>query len=113
MLFRSKFIPSKQEIDYIFLYRVSRKVKKDSTISIDNILFEVPLSYVAETINVRYDPTSLDKAYIFSEDNLLLDTIYPVKKIDNSRIRREHNFKSVDFSSFNPDKNEENERGTD
>ncbi len=108
-----KFIPSKQEIDYIFLYRVSRKVKKDSTISIDNILFEVPLSYVAETINVRYDPTSLDKAYIFSEDNLLLDTIYPVKKIDNSRIRREHNFKSVDFSSFNPDKNEENERGTD
>lgn len=104
-----KFIPNKQEIDYIFLYRVARKVKKDSTISIQNILFEVPLKYVGETINVRYDPTSVDKAYIFSEENILLDTVYPVKKIDNSKIRKKHNFKSVDFSSFNPN-DKENER---
>ncbi len=89
--------------------RVARKVKKDSTISIQNILFEVPLKYVGETINVRYDPTSVDKAYIFSDENILLDTVYPVKKIDNSKIRRKHNFKSVDFSSFNPN-DKENER---
>lgn len=101
-----KFIPNKQEIDYIFLYRVTRKAKKDSTISIQNILFEIPLKYVGDTISVRYDPTCMDKAYIFSEDNILLDTVYPVKKIDNSKIRREHNYKSVDFSSFNPDDNE-------
>jgi putative transposase len=104
-----KFIPNKQEIDYIFLYRVTRKVKNDSTISIDSILFEVPLKYVGEVINVRYDPTCTGKAYIFSEDNILLDTISPVKKIDNSKIRREHNFKSIDFSSFNPN-DKENER---
>ncbi|MFR1708890.1 MAG: DDE-type integrase/transposase/recombinase [Clostridium sp.] len=101
-----KFIPTKQEIDYIFLYRITRKVKKDSTVSIQNILFEVPQKYVGDTINIRYDPTAMDKAYIFSDDNLLLDTIYPVKKVDNSKIRREHNFKSVDFSSFNPNENE-------
>ncbi|MCK9267768.1 MAG: DDE-type integrase/transposase/recombinase [Alkaliphilus sp.] len=104
-----KFIPGKQEIDYVFLYRVTRKVKKDSTISIQSILFEVPLKYVGETINVRYDPTSMDKVYIFSEENILLDTVYPVKKIDNSKIRRQHNFKSVDFSPFNPS-DKENER---
>ncbi|NMB26510.1 MAG: DDE-type integrase/transposase/recombinase [Tissierellia bacterium] len=104
-----KFIPTKQEIDYIFLYRVTRRVKKDSTISIQNILFEIPQKYVGDTINIRYDPTSMDKAYVFSDDNLLLDTIYPVKKIDNSKIRRENNFKSVDFSSFNPS-DKENER---
>ncbi len=103
-----KFIPTKQEVDYIFLYRVTRKVKKDSTISIQNILYETPLKYVGDTINIRYDPTIMDKAYIFSDGNQLLDTIYPVKKIDNSKIRREHNVKSVDFSSFNP--NEDNER---
>lgn len=101
-----KFIPTKKEIDYTFLYRVTRKVKKDSTISIQNILFEVPLKYVGETINVRYDPTSIDKAYIFSDDNVLLYTVYPVKKIDNSKVRREHNFKNVDFSSFNPNDKE-------
>ena len=97
-----KFIPTKQEIDYIFLYRVNRKARKDATISIQTIFFEVPLKYVGDTLNIRYDPTCMDKAYIFSEENLLLDTIYPVNKIDNSKIRREHNFKSVDFSSFNP-----------
>lgn len=98
-----KFISSRQELDHIFLHRVTRKVKNDATISIYNILFEVSLKYIGETINIRYDPTSMDKAYVFSDDNLLLDTIYPVKKIDNSMIRREHNFKNVDFSSFNPD----------
>lgn len=103
------FIPTKQELDYVFLYRVTRKVKNDATISIQNILFEVPLKYVGESINVRYDPTDMGKAYIFSDDNLLLDTIYPVKKIDNSRIRREQNIKSVDFSSFSPNTNDRSE----
>ena len=65
-----------------------------------NILFEVPLRYVGDTINIRYDPTDLDKAFIFSDDNKILDTVYPVKKIDNSRIRRDQNIKPVDFSSF-------------
>ena len=34
------------------------------------------------------------------------DTIYPVRKIDNSKIRRDHNAKTVDFSSFSPNDNE-------
>ena len=97
-----KFINSKEELDYIFLYRVTRRVKNDSTISIQNTLFEVPQKYVGETINIRYDPTNADKAYVFSEENILLDTIYPLKKIDNSKIRRKDNFKTVDFSAFNP-----------
>jgi len=58
---------------------------------------------VGDSIFVRYDPTSMDKAYIFSEDGKILDTIYPVKKIDNSKIRREHNIKTVDFSAFSVD----------
>lgn len=100
-----RFIPSLKELDYIFLYRVNRKVKNDATISIDTILFEVPFKYLGDSIYVRYDPTSMDKAYIFSEDGKILDTIYPVKKIDNSKIRREHNVKPVDFSAFSTDLN--------
>lgn len=37
-----KFLKSKQELDYMFLYRVTRSVKNDSTISVDNIIYEVP-----------------------------------------------------------------------
>jgi transposase InsO family protein len=97
---RIRFVPTKQELDYIFLYRVCRKVKNDATVSLQNILFEVPLKFVGDKINIRYDPTSLDAAYIFSEDGKFIDSIYPVKKIDNSRVKRSQNVKPVDFSSF-------------
>jgi transposase InsO family protein len=100
---RIRFISSLKELDYIFLYRVTRRVKNDATISLDKTLFEVPFKYVGDSIFVRYDPTSMDKAYIFSEDGKILDTIYPVRKIDNSKIRRERNVKPVDFSAFSPD----------
>ncbi|MDI3478880.1 MAG: hypothetical protein PWQ59_2405, partial [Thermoanaerobacterium sp.] len=50
---RIRFISSWKELDYIFLYRVTRKVKNDSTISIANTLFEVPFKYVGDSIYVR------------------------------------------------------------
>ena len=64
------------------------------------MLFETPLKYIGERINVRYDPTSPDKAYIFSDDDKLIETIKPVNKIENSKIKRKSNIKPVDFSCF-------------
>ncbi|MEW9125242.1 MAG: Mu transposase C-terminal domain-containing protein [Thermotaleaceae bacterium] len=95
-----RFIPCREELDHIFLYRTIRSVKNDATLSIDNNLFEVPLKYVGERIHVRYDPTAMEKAYIFSEEGQILDTIYPVQKIDNTKVRREQNIKGIDFSPF-------------
>lgn len=95
-----RFIPDKQELDYLFYYRVSRKVKNDSTISIDKIIFEVPMKFIGDKINIRYLPDNLDKAFIFSDEGKLLETIYPVNKIDNSKMRRNQNIKELDFSSF-------------
>ena len=99
---RIKLIPSKHEIDNIFMYRATRKVKNDATLSIDNILFEVPMKYIGDKVNVRFIPTDLDKAYIFSEEGKLLDCIYPVDKIVNSKTIRDHNLKPIDFSAFTP-----------
>jgi len=98
---RIRFVPSKQELDFIFLYRVTRKVKNDATITILNTLFEVPPKYIGEQIKVRYDPTQLDKAYIFDDDGKYIDTIYPVSKIDNSKVIRSKDKNPVDFSPFN------------
>lgn len=96
-----RFVPSKQELDYIFLYRVERRVKNDATIPILNCIFEVPPKYIGERIKVRYDPTSLDKAYIFDDSGSCLCTIYPVNKINNSKVIRDSVKKAADFSSFN------------
>lgn len=98
---RIRFVPSKQELDYIFLYRVERRVKNDATIPISNCIFEVPARFIGERIKVRYDPSSLDKAYIFDDSGTCLHTIYPVNKVVNSKVYRDSAKKAVDFSSFN------------
>jgi len=98
---RFRFVPSKQELDFIFLYRVTRKVKNDATITILNTLFEVPSKYIGEQIKVRYDPTQLDKAYIFDDNGNCIETVYPVSKIDNSKVIRSKDKNPVDFSPFN------------
>ncbi len=98
---RIRFVPSKQELDFIFLYRVTRKVKNDATITISNILYEVPIEYIGEQVKVRYDPSQMGKAYIFDDDGKCLNTIYPVNKIDNSRIIRDRAKNTIDFSPFN------------
>ncbi len=54
-----------------------RTVRNDATIPLNKIFFETPMKYIGDRINVRYDPTSLDKAFIFSDDGSILETIYP------------------------------------
>ena len=69
--------------------------------SILNALFEVPFKYIGEQIKLRYDPTQLDKAYIFDDNGKCVETVYPVSKIDNSKVIRAKHKNPVDFSPFN------------
>lgn len=98
---RIRFVSSNQELDHIFLYRVERRVKNDATVPILNYIFEVPAKYIGERINVRYDPSSLDKAYIFDDSGSCLHTVYPVNKVVNSKVIRDSTKKAADFSAFN------------
>lgn len=93
-------IRSKKKLDYMFLYRLNRTVRNDATIPLNKIFFETPMKYIGDRINVRYDPTNLDKAFIFSDDGNILETIYPVDKVSNSKVIRKQNVKPVDFSPF-------------
>jgi transposase InsO family protein len=98
---RIRFIPSKQELDNIFLYRVTRKIKNDATVSISNVLFEVSAKYIGDQVQIRYDPSCLDKAYIFNDSGVCLDVVYPVDRVANSRIPRSILTKNtLDFSAF-------------
>lgn len=84
---RIKFL-SPEEIDVHFLHRVSRRVNNDATISLNSLHFEVPAKYMGQKINIRYSPITLDTAFIFDKDNKLSETIYPLKRVDNSKIKR-------------------------
>lgn len=91
-----KFIPI-EELDNHFLHRVSRKVNNDATIQLNTNLFEVPAKYIGQRINLRYSPINLDKAFIFNINNVLTDTVYLLKRVDNSKIKRS----SIDYSKVN------------
>lgn len=67
------------------------------------------MKYIGDKINVRYDPTSLDKAFIFTDDGNILETIYPVDRVANSKVIRKQNVKPVDFSPFTVNDNNDND----
>jgi hypothetical protein len=97
---------SQQELRNTFLYRINRKVKNDSTVSIDSQLYEVNCKYIGTRVNIRYDPTSNEEAFIFSENGERLERILKVNKIDNSKFKRGSKKDPVDFSSFTDAKEE-------
>jgi len=80
-----------EEIEKSFLHRVTRKVRRDATISINSIYFEVPQEYISQRIKLRYMPDDLSEIYILNADNEIVDTAYQLKKVDNSKIKRKRN----------------------
>lgn len=93
-----RFPPSRDALDQLFLHRLTRKVKKDATISLHGNLFEVPFQFVGETIQVRFDPSAPEQAYIFADQQLTCE-IRPVNKVDNSQIYRSTK-QALDFSKL-------------
>ena len=47
------------DIDECFLHKATRLVKSDSTISLNNLLYEVPQQFIKKYINIKYDPEDL------------------------------------------------------
>jgi putative transposase len=44
------------DLEAVFLHQVSRRVHKDSTITVEGALFEVPCTLIGERITLHYDP---------------------------------------------------------
>jgi len=90
-----KYMPD-EKIEKCFLNRISRKVRKDATIKIENRFYEVPQIYISQRVNLRYSPDDLSKLYLINEDKEIIKTVYPLKKVDNSKIKR----KAIDYSKI-------------
>ena len=89
-------IPSSEEwLDECFMNRMRRKVRNDSTISIQTVQFDAPMQFIKQTVEVRFLPDKFPDAYIF--DN---GVKYPLKLTDkqaNSRVKRDNPI-TVDYS---------------
>jgi len=82
-----RYIPA-EELDFHFLHRKECRVTGAATIKLYGTEYETPQEYIGAKIKVRYLPSDLSELFIFSDDNRLLHTIRPVKKVENSKIKR-------------------------
>lgn len=58
---------SRQWLDDCFYNRLSRKVRKDSTITIDKVCYDVPMQFISAKVDVRFLPDDMDSAFILFE----------------------------------------------
>jgi transposase InsO family protein len=84
---RVRHIPAEQ-LNFHFLHRKECRVYSDATVKLLGNVYEAPQQFIGSKIKVRYLPTDKSELFIFSDDGKLLHTIYPVKKVDNSKIKR-------------------------
>jgi len=83
-----------EELNFHFLHRKEYRVTHDAIIKLGDTQYEVPQQFIGSKIKVRYLPADMSELFIFSDDNKLLHTVRPVKKVDNSKIKRA----SIDYS---------------
>jgi hypothetical protein len=90
-----RFLPQ-DIIEDSFLHRITRRVNNDAAIPINNQLFETPPQYIGQKINLRYSPgEKISVAYIFNEKAMAVCSIYPLNRVENSKVKRQQ---SIDYS---------------
>lgn len=89
-------IPKSSEwLDECFHNRITRKVNKDSCISIDGIYYDAPQQFIGMKVEVRFLPGRMEDAYILYED-----THYPLPatdKVANSRTKRKNTYPTIEY----------------
>ncbi len=66
------------QLDKAFLMTLKRKVKNDSTISVNSNLFEVPTKYIGAKIEIRYTHDKPDEPVIYEND----EPVYKIKIVN-------------------------------
>ena len=92
---RIRLPESEEWLNECFMNRIRRKVRGDSTLSLQNTQFDAPMQFMRQTVEVRFLPDRLSEAYIFDGG-----VRYPLKMTDkqaNSRAKRT-TLPTVDYS---------------
>lgn len=88
------------DLQSLFLHETTRKVHKDSTITLEGVLFEVPSTLIGERIKLRYDPAVpvARRRLLIYLDGALIDEARVVDSYANTRVRRGDLQKSIQIT---------------
>ena len=91
-------IPQSREwLDECFLTRIFRKVRKDATVSIDKLSYDVPMQFIDQKVEIRFRPGEMDSAVIIYENERF--PLRPTDKNENCRTKR-RNGPSIDYAKL-------------
>ena len=91
---------SREWLDNCFYNRTTRKVRKDSTITIDSICYDVPMQFISAKVEVRYLPDDMDSAFILFENEK-----FPIRQTNrNENCRTRRNNLTIDYSKAGGEK---------
>ena len=85
---------------YILAPRITRKVRKDSTITIDSVCYDVPMQFISAKVDIRYLPDDMTSAYILVDGKK-----FPIRRTnrnDNCHTRR-NNLPPIDYAKAGGD----------
>lgn len=89
-------MPKSQEwLDENFHNRIERKVRNDSSVSIDAVSYDVPPQFIGMKVEIRYLPGRMEDGYIFfnGEHFPLIRT----DKVANCRTKRANTFPTLQY----------------
>lgn len=88
---------SQEWLDECFYNRITRKVRNDSTISINKTSYDVPMQFIKMKVDIRFLPDDMDQAFILYEN-----VKFPIRKTDkvaNCNTKR-NNSPALDYSKI-------------
>jgi len=88
---------SRHWLEECFLNRIYRKVRKDATVSIDNVSYDAPMQFIDQKVEIRFRPNDMDSAIILYENESF--PLRPTDRNENCRTKRQ-NGPTIDYSKL-------------
>ena len=76
-------------LDDVFLHETTRKVNGDSTVLVDNQLFDVPSVYIGMRVIIRYNPRTFEGTYLYDISQKKKVFLKRTNRIENGKTRRD------------------------
>ncbi len=93
---RIKTPSSREWLDECFLNRIHRKVRKDSTIPINSLSYDVPMQFISQKVEVRYEPNDMSTAFILFDGKHF--PIRQTNRVENCHTKRNNTV--IDYSNI-------------
>ena len=90
-------IPQSREwLEEAFYNRISRRVRKDSVVKINETEYDVPAQFAGMNVELRYNPSQMEKAYLLYNGERF--PIHQTDRVANSTLRRNNPPLTIDYS---------------